>query len=48
MGEVGIGVPTETQDFDSPEKNFDLNSTLSGLSETPVKLHSLGSSSKRR
>ena len=40
--------PTETQVFDSPEKNFDLNSTLSGLGETPVKLHSLGSSSKRR
>ena len=38
MGEVDVSVPTETQVFDSPEKNFDLNSTLSSLGETPVKL----------
>ncbi len=48
MAEVDVSVPIEPQVFDSPEKNFDLSSTLSGLGENPVKLHSLGSSSKRR
>jgi len=48
MREVDVSAPTESQVFYSPEKNFDMSSTLSGLGETPVKLHSFGSSSKRR
>ena len=38
---------TEPPVFYSPEKMFDLNSTLSSVCESPVKLQSLGSSSKR-
>ena len=47
MGEVDADFPVEPPVVDSPEKNFNLNSTLSSLGETPVKLHSLGFSSKR-
>ncbi len=48
MAEVDVSVPIEPHVFYSPENIFDLSSTLSGLGETPVKLHSLGSSSKQR
>ena len=40
----GESTPTHSH---SPEKTFDLNATLLSLDETPVKLHSLGPSSKR-
>ena len=47
MEEVDDDFSVEPPVVVSPEKYFDLNSTLSSLGETPVKLHSLAPSSKR-
>ena len=40
MGEIDADFPVEPPVIDSPEKNFNLNFTLSSSGETPVKLHS--------
>ena len=47
MGEVDDDFSVEPPAVGSPEKYFDLNSTLSSLGETPINLHSLAPSSKR-